>query len=225
MGQSERRHAWVAPSRPANIHGDRSSWSCPNCSVYAAQTWRPLYRGFNNLMQLVEFEPFAVSHCDNCRYEFVWRGDRIIDPPIMSAEGPHPDLPSPARETYMEAAAVFDASPRAAAALMRLALEELCGTLGESGKLNDSIKHLVRRGLRTEVQQALDVVRVVGNNAIHPGTIDLTDDRDRAAAMFSLVNAIVEDLITRPRQIEGLYGDLPETIRAEIERRDKQPEA
>ena len=76
------------------------------------------------------------------------------------------------------------------------------------------------KGLRPEIQQALDVLRVIGNNAVHPGEIAVGDNRDQARAMFTLLNAIVEDLIVRPRQIETLYGSLPESVREAIDERD-----
>ncbi len=70
------------------------------------------------------------------------------------------------------------------------------------------------------VQQALDVVRVTGNNAIHPGEIDMTDDRDRAATMFAVLNAITEDLVAKPKQMQSLYDGLPESVKQHISQRD-----
>jgi hypothetical protein len=129
-------------------------------------------------------------------------------------------MPEPVKDIYLEAASIIDASPRAAAALMRLALEELCRGLGTTGDLNEAIGSLVKSGLRLEIQKALDVVRVTGNSAIHPGSIDQSDTRERASAMFSLLNMIVDDRISRPKQIEEMYASLPDPVRDQIERRD-----
>ncbi len=71
------------------------------------------------------------------------------------------------------------------------------------------------------VQQALDVVRVVGNEAVHPGTLDLRDDRDIAMQLFGLVNAIVDQTITHPKTVRELYAKLPDAKRQAIEQRDK----
>jgi acetyl/propionyl-CoA carboxylase alpha subunit len=79
----------------------------------------------------------------------------------------------------------------------------------------------VKKGLDKRVQQALDIVRVVGNDAVHPGQIDLRDDRDTATKLLGLVNLIAEKMITEPKHIEALYGGLPEAKRQAIEKRDK----
>ena len=49
--------------------------------------------------------------------------------------------------------------------------------------IDDDIGALVKRGLDARIQKALDVVRVVGNNAVHPGQIDLRDDNELPAGV------------------------------------------
>jgi hypothetical protein len=63
-------------------------------------------------------------------------------------------------------------SPRGAAVLLRLAIHKLCKHLGESGEnLYDDIASLVEKGLSPTIQKYLDVVRVIGNEAVHHGNI------------------------------------------------------
>ncbi len=93
--------------------------------------------------------------------------------------------------------------------------------LGAVGKvINQRIADLVAKGLPPLVQQALDAVRVIGNEAVHPGQLDLRDDRETALNLFGLVNVIAEDRITRPKQVSALYAMIPESKRDGIEARD-----
>ena len=102
-----------------------------------------------------------------------------------------------------------------------LAIQKLMPELGEKGKdLNENIASLVKKGLETDIQRALDIVRVIGNHAVHPGQIDLNDNKAIAAALFGLVNLIVERRIATPNRIKALFDDLPPGARQQIEKRD-----
>jgi hypothetical protein len=72
----------------------------------------------------------------------------------------------------------------------------------------------------TSIQQAMDVLHVVGNNALHPGEIRVEDDPEMVGALFQLLNLIVDDRIARPAQIAALYDALPEGTRQAVGRRD-----
>lgn len=138
--------------------------------------------------------------------------------PVMP---PHEDLPESCTEEYNEARDIVARSPRAAAALLRLCLQNLMVELGEKGKnINDDIGSLVKKGLPVEVQQALDYCRVIGNNGVHPGEIELTDNPDIAHSLFDMINFIVEDRISRPKKVAALYRILPEGALKAIEKRD-----
>jgi hypothetical protein len=94
------------------------------------------------------------------------------------------------------------------------------GLVSNERDLNKAIAKLVEEGLPKKIQQALDVVRVVGNNAVHPGTINLNDEPTVALKLFSLVNMIVDSMITQPKQIEDMFGGLPTTALEQIQKRD-----
>jgi len=70
------------------------------------------------------------------------------------------------------------------------------------------------------IQKSLDIVRVTGNDAVHPGQID-TDDPETVNQLFGLVNVIVDSMISVPKKIEGIYESLPEDKLKGIEKRDK----
>lgn len=166
--------------------------------------------------------PISFSVCEHCKKISYWYDQKMIIPSDSPVQPPHPDMPEEIIAEYNEARSIFGRSPRAAAALLRLAVQKLVAVLGEKGdNINQDIKSLVGKGLPVQVQQALDFCRVVGNNAVHPGEINLNDSPDIAKHLFNMINYIVEDRITRPKQIEGLYQALPEGAREAIEKRDR----
>ena len=166
-----------------------------------------------------------LSQCFSCGEIAVWIHDRPLFPPASAAPAANGDLPKEVRADYDEAGRIVDLSPRGAAALLRLAIQKLCVSLGEKGKsIDDDIANLVKRGLAPLVQKALDSVRVIGNEAVHPGTLNLKDDRDTATKLFGVVNIIAEQMISNPKHVEELYGRLPEAKRQAIEKRDAAEE-
>jgi uncharacterized protein DUF4145 len=79
----------------------------------------------------------------------------------------------------------------------------------QKGKdLNEDIGALVKGGLPVLVQQSLDALRVIGNNAVHPGVLDLRDDQPTALSLFHLLNLIVEEQIAKPKTVQAFYASL-----------------
>lgn len=169
----------------------------------------------------VTLEFVQVSLCFSCNGFSIWRCGELVHPIHKLEVQANLDMPAGAAADFQEAAAIFDASPRGAAALLRLALQKVLIHLGLPGEnINADIKALVVKGLPTQIQQALDVVRVVGNNAVHPGTMDISDNRETALRLFSLLNIITDAMITQPRLIAEMFGELPDGARDAIARRD-----
>lgn len=162
-----------------------------------------------------------LCECYNCKRYSVWVHDRLLFPSNKASVQPNADLPDDIIRDFEEAREIVDASPRGAAALLRLCIQKLCKHLGETGKnIDDDIGSLVQKGLHPLVQQSLDVVRVVGNEAVHPGILDLKDDRETAVRLFELVNAIAEQMISHPKAVKSMYEKLPQIKRDAIEKRD-----
>lgn len=164
---------------------------------------------------------FLISSCQRCDFPTIWFGETIVFPISSTAEPANIDLPEDIAQDYEEAKNISSLSPRGAAALLRLAIQKLCKHLGQSGSnINNDIKALVAAGLPSKVQEALDSVRVIGNEAVHPGELDLRDDRETANKLFRLVNFIAQKMITEPREIDEIYGALPADKLDGIKRRD-----
>lgn len=145
----------------------------------------------------------------------------MIHPSGGTAPIPNADLPDDIAEVYNEARDIANRSPRAAGALLRLAIQMLCVHLGKPGKnLNDDIGALVAEGLPQIVQQALDAVRVTGNNLVHPSHIQQDEVPEVVASLFQLVNLIAEKMISDPKTVEGIFQSLPEGQLRQITKRD-----
>lgn len=200
------------------------AFNCPHCHVYSSQRWSYLKSAseISGTGYQYEDRKFLISFCAKCDGSTIWQGEHIVYPQNSIAEPVNSDLPRDIMEDYNEAAKVFSLSPRSSAALLRLAIQKLCKHLGEDGRnINNDIKSLVSKGLPNKVQEALDSVRVIGNDAVHPGTLDLNDNRDIAAKLFKLVNFIATKMISEPKEIDELYGSLPEDKLKGIQNRDK----
>jgi hypothetical protein len=164
-----------------------------------------------------------LSECFSCSQLALWLHNRLVHPQSHTAPPANVDMPIDCKVDYDEAAQIAAKSPRGAAALLRLAIQRLTKHLGQKGKdINDDIAQLVKDGLNPQVQKALDVVRVTGNNAVHPGQMDLKDDLATAMTLFNLVNLIVDAMISQPKHIAQAYGSLPEAARKAIEKRDEK---
>ena len=105
--------------------------------------------------------------------------------------------------------------------MLPLSVQMLCKHLGGKGKnIDDDIGELVARGLPLQVQQALDSLRVYGNNAVHPGQIDLSDDLVIVGRLFRCLNFIVDQMITQRRMLQELADGIPQAQKDGIQRRD-----
>lgn len=199
----------------------KSAFHCPHCGVYARQKWGDLLHSSEG--DWSELEYWRTSFCDHCSKPSLWYVAKMIYPRAGSAPLPNQDLPEDILQDYSEASEIAGQSPRGAAALLRLAIQKLCKYLGQPGNnLNSDIAALVEKGLPIRVQQALDSVRVIGNNAVHPGKIDWQDSPQTVQSLFGLINFVAEKMISEPKHIEQLYGSLPEDSLNAIEKRDKK---
>jgi hypothetical protein len=212
----------------------KGEYNCPHCNVYAKQF-------YGHMQSIAEYqrssiivksrsnfhEPlpkdWIVTKCQHCQGIALWRGMNMIYPKKLIAPPPNPDLAEEIKADYLEAANILTESPRAAAALLRLALQKLCIQLNEKGEnINEDIKSLVVKGLNPLVQKSLDALRITGNNAVHPGEINLSEEPERVSKLFELINFIASKMISEPKEIEGFYSNLPAGALEAVERRDRK---
>lgn len=222
-------------------------FNCPVCSAFAQQDWqealynRPEDEYFlSNELRQPNVAPiafsnsigengystnnlYATSKCYKCDGVAFWLNGNLVYPPAFTAPLPNPDMPEDVKEIYIEARSINSLSPIASAALLRLALEKLLPQIGaKKAGIDKMIGDLVGRGLPKEVEKALDSLRVIGNEAVHPGTIDLKDNIKIATALFKLLNVVVDRMITQQREIDEIYSLIPESKLKGIEERNNK---
>ena len=197
-------------------YSNAEAFNCPNCGAYAKQDWSNHWdKGSRHIPEL------TTALCSRCNNFSIWRYGTLLYPQTSPVEAPSDDLPTEVKRDYEEAAQIVRQSPRAAAALLRLAMQKLCVHLGGTGEnLNKDIATLVKNGLPAKVQQMLDTVRVIGNHSVHAGVIELKDSPQTAEALFRLVNRVAKEMITDPKELEAIYGSLPKKDKEQISKRD-----
>jgi Domain of unknown function (DUF4145) len=192
------------------------SFACPLCGVVARQDWEELYG-------TIEFKPNPLlCQCEECDGVSLWFNGSMLVPATGGVFAPSADLPQEVQDTYNEARSVLAYSLRAAAALLRLAVEQLCVHLnGEGPKLDKHVAMLVSRGLHKQTADMFDAVRLVGNNAIHPvDKIGLREKPEMVHVLFYLVNEIADEVITKPKQRAEATSWIPPEERERMAKRD-----
>ncbi len=212
------------------------AFHCPHCNVLSHMMWGALSSNGNGGQRWVDF---LCSTCSHCKQDAFWlvtdRGTPILPlfaasesgimvyPDAMIAPTPSDDMPDDIKKDYLEAASIYQKSPRGAVALLRLGLQKLCVHLGGEGKnINADLAKLAEDELVSKkLIRSADIIRIVGNNAVHPGTISDDDFEDVSFKLFALINMIVQQGITEPKEVDNMFGSLPEGPRQAAENRDK----
>ena len=182
------------------------AFRCLHCGVVSTHHFGPESTGIGGL-STSEF--FAACKCVNCEKICLWMDKKLIYPDKASVEPPNEDLSEDIKKLYDEAASILHKSSRAAAALLRVALEKLCREQGEeNSSLSQNIELLKEKGeIPEEIYEAMTVVRVVGNQAVHPGKIEFESNEtpEIVISLFEVINFIAENMITKKKRAKAIY--------------------
>lgn len=166
--------------------------------------------------------PWTATVCLGCRKGSVWRDGKRVFPARVPSIQPHEDMPPKARGLFEEAVAVKGLSPRASAALARASLESFLKEHFSESKAYNLDERVAEAGrhISAELWEALTVLRVVGNEALHDGKIEMQLDGSDDAyiePLLGAVNGLAEELISRPARTRALYEKLPDAKRTGAE--------
>ena len=194
---------------------NKNNFNCPHCQVFALHNWQPIWENPEH--------NYRRAYCPSCSNISIWCKGKMIYPLYGSAPPPNPDMSPKVKEIYEESRQIYTISPRASAGLLRVCIEKITEDLGEKdGNLNTRIGNLVEKGLPIEIQKALDVVRVTGNDVLHVGRIDLNDSSETAYLLFDIVNLIIQRMVSEKKMIDKIFAKLPQEKQDGIANRDKR---
>ena len=214
------KEKYVAPQR------DLDAFNCPHCGAYSNMIWyKPFFSFINKGNSGGDLGlSLRAAVCSRCKKASLWNDNDMIIPLSSIIVMPNEDMPKDIKDLYEEARDIVNKSPKGACALLRLALQIFCDTLVPGSKnINDKIGELVKNGLPPQLQQAFDLVRIVGNNAVHPGEINIDDNPEIALKLFDLMNFIADEMITKPKAFAQFYNNtVPQSSKDAIAKRDNK---
>ena len=208
------------------------AFNCPHCGAYSSMQW-DAFLGNDILGEIVikqvEGYSFSNSTCLHCRKSAIWYSKDEIHKiffPREVAIPPEENMPENVKEIYEEASLVLGDSPRAACALLRLALQELMKYLKENVQIynelknrniNEDIKEIINIGnfyqdQKELLEKAMNFVRLIGNKASHPSELDINDNPEIANTLFEMINFSVGEIITKPKEREERLNKLESAI-------------
>ncbi len=128
------------------------AFNCLHCGVYAKQDW---YFTFvygnadkdnpNQTYNRKKLEEMKVSKCTHCDDIVIWSRENMLIPRGMEVQEPPGDVPDKIKEIYIVAGKVFNDSPRASGALIRMALELLLQFINKNDLgLDKNITELIK---------------------------------------------------------------------------------
>lgn len=169
--------------------------SCQRChrTSVVHQHWGP------DLPQGVDNETFSAAlDSKNSKVRFV-----VLVHPRRSANLLHEAAPDAVRDLFSEGTRCQEAGAlRAAAAMYRAAVEEICKDRCAAGSnLKGKIADLVNRGVSAEVVRDLDEARSLGNWSLHDG---LTFSHEEVSDVASLIEEAVFLVYVQPEQRAAL---------------------
>lgn len=170
-------------------------------------------------------ENIHLSKCYDCKRIAIWVHTNLIYPAKLIGPEPNKDIPEEIKKYYNEARSISELSSSGAGALLRLTIEKLTQyILGVDYKdtLFDSIGELVKRGLDSRIQKALDAARVFSNDFVHTGGVNPDEDSKTVSRLFDLVNIIADEMISKELKIDAAWKDVPEKKKKGIEQRDNK---
>lgn len=159
-------------------------FECPSCGLSVEHRWTQIH-GIDG------FGFFEASRCSACGHNMLWRTwftptlkyvGEVVYPRAGGGPPPPLRLSRVAQADYNEARAIADASPRAAAALLRLVVSRVCAELASTRP--------AKGGDGVALADTLVEAKLLGSEAVAPGVLHGGDDANSVAMLFEAVHGL-----------------------------------
>lgn len=179
-----KRHYLQPPPRIG--HRFQNSSDCLTCAIFANICLCCGYLTFDYVKQGT-----SVYYQTRTRiYPTAWPHDIPM---------PNPDMPESIKNIYTEAAQIFEHSPRAAAILLRLCLQELLKSCGFKGSVHKMIEQAKINNIDLDIRTMMDACRTLGNKSAHEAQ-QLVDKIEDMRLIFKALNIITTATHTYQRE-------------------------
>ena len=187
--------------KPAHLE---TAFKCPICGVYSSQKWCEMYAE-ENTDDFFHLGKYMLCTCLYCNQKSIWYKKNMVLPPIGEVPPPNHDLRDDIKEDYNEARNILVYSPRAACAILRLAIDKLMTQVGfDKYQVTKNKKDSGENNLNNKLGRTLERLSMKGKTQIEAGKIDSTDDKAVAMGLFELINLITELKISQSNKINQL---------------------
>lgn len=220
-------------NRPDSPACYEKKFNCPHCNTLAHQNWyndiqgrlipdhdrerleggglEPRYLIGTDPYGLKLMEKLNMAICHSCEKHTIWYDKKLIYPLINCYGFPSDGLPTELKMLYYCAGDIADRCPSGAVALLRLILEKFMnGILGDAkgDTLEKSLNIGIGKGLISKTAKPSHLIRLFGNDALHEGNVDLSNDRDAISHLFKSLNSLVDDVIDN-KTTDDMYKRVP----------------
>jgi hypothetical protein len=208
----------------------KAAFTCPHCEVYSTTKPIPVAKviyqprriqslinpsnydaevGAAHFVKWYDLDELAITRCDACDGVVLWLGGDLVWP-VSAGIRPAERMPEDVQKPFLEAQSIAGASPWAACALLRIALERLVDHLGGEGKnLYDRIENLK---LPADEMPIWDAVRKLGNDAAHEGLFPYNSEEH--AEVPAVISRFINLLVERHIGSVGEAADILEALKS-----------
>jgi len=215
-----------------------SAFKCPHCHTIEAQRWE-WPKMIQHKHDWTTYDLW-YSTCENCNWRMLWAETyktiywwksqqkvNVIFPVNYNWNFDFEiskDTPQIIEEDFKEAIQILPLSPRWACALLRLCLQKFLDEIvikiswSRKDTIDESIKYLAIDVwlISDDISNIMHVLRIIGNEAVHPWQIDLKDDYQTAEELIELFNYLINELITENKKKVALYDKIPSSKKSAI---------